>query len=73
MDINEIAEARIQEIKEILDSHKGDGKLHFQVFDSQSEKEEQLYVKMPSRKQKVKISQELLDTLEENKVHYKLN
>ena len=73
IDINEIAEARIQEIKDILDSHKGDGKLHFQVFDPQSEKGEQLYVKMPSRKQKVKISQELLDTLEENKVHYKLN
>ncbi len=73
IDINEIAEARVQEIKEILDMHKGDGKLHFQVFDPKSEKGEQLYVKMPSRKQKVKISQELLDTLEENKVHYKLN
>ena len=73
IDINEIAEARIQEIKEILDMHKGDGKLQFQVFDPKSEKAEQLYVNMPSRKQKIKISQELLDTLEENKVHYRLN
>ncbi len=69
IDINEIAEARVQEIKTILDQHKGDGKLHFQVF----EPKEKLYVRMPSKKQKVKISQELLDALEENKVHYKLN
>ena len=73
IDINEIAENRILEIKEILDSHKGDGRLHFQIFDPASEKGEQLYVKMPSRKHKVKITQDLLDVLEENKVHYKLN
>ena len=73
MDINEIAEARIQEIKAILDNHKGDGKLHFQVFDPKSNKEEQLYVKMPSRKQKIKISQELLDALEACNVNFRLN
>jgi len=73
IDINEIAQERVQEIKEILDLHKGDGRLQFQVFDPKSENGEQLYVKMPSRKLKVKISQELLDTLDENKVHYKLN
>ena len=69
IDINEIAEARVQEIKTILDQHKGDNKLHFQVF----EPKEKLYVRMPSKKQKVKISQDLLDALEENAVHYKLN
>ncbi|WP_299211298.1 DNA polymerase III subunit alpha [uncultured Dokdonia sp.] len=69
IDINEIAEARVQEIKTILDEHKGDDKLHFQVF----EPKEKLYVRMPSKKQKVKISQELLNALEENAVHYKLN
>ncbi|GGG16671.1 DNA-directed DNA polymerase [Dokdonia pacifica] len=69
IDINEIAEARVQEIKTILDQHKGDNKLHFQVF----EPKEKLYVRMPSKKQKVNITQDLLDALEENAVHYKLN
>ena len=69
IDINEIAEARVHEIKMILDQHIGEDKLHFQVF----EPKEKLYVRMPSKKQKVKISQELLDVLEENAVHYKLN
>jgi len=69
LDINEVAEARVHEIKTILDQHKGDGKLHFQVF----EPTEKIYVRMPSKRQKVKISQELLDVLEENAVHYKLN
>lgn len=69
LDINEVAEARVQEIKNILDQHLGDAKLHFQVF----EPSEKVYVKMPSKKTKVKICQELLDMLEHNNVHYKLN
>jgi len=69
IDINEVAEARINEIKQILDQHKGDGRLHFQIF----EPKEELYVKMPSRKQKIKISPELLSDLEAHTVHYKVN
>ncbi|AWH74054.1 DNA polymerase III subunit alpha [Dokdonia sp. Dokd-P16] len=69
IDINEVAEARIEEIKNILDLHVGEAKLHFQVF----EPLEKLFVKMPSKRMKVKICQELLDSLEENSVHYKLN
>ena len=57
------------EIKEILDQHMGSAKLHFQVF----EPKEKIYVKMPSKKTKVKICQELLDSLDQNKIHYKLN
>ena len=73
IDINELAEKRVQEIKQVLDQHKGDGKLHFQVFDPKSDTPEQLYVRMPSKKQKVKISQELLTALEDHAIHYKLN
>lgn len=69
IDINEVADARVAEIKSILDLHRGDAKLHFQVF----EPSEKLFVKMPSKKTKVKICQELLDMLDDNKVHYKLN
>jgi DNA polymerase-3 subunit alpha len=49
--------------------HKGDHALNFVVYDN----EETLKLSMPSRKQKVKISQELLDELESNDVFYKLN
>jgi len=69
IDINELAEDRVEEIKNILELHKGDGKLHFQVF----EPTEKLYVRMPSKRQKVNICQELLDALEVSSVHYKLN
>jgi len=69
IDINEVAENRIEEIKNILDQYKGDGKLHFQVF----EPTEKLFVKMPSKRIKVNICQELLDALEHNNVHHKLN
>ena len=75
IDINELAEARIQKLKEILDEHKGDGKLHIRVFEpnGKATQAEPVYVKMPSRKQKVKISPELLHELETHTVHYKVN
>jgi len=49
--------------------HKGDHHLNFVVYDS----EEQIKLNLPSRKQKVKISQELLEELDNEKVFYKLN
>jgi DNA polymerase-3 subunit alpha len=49
--------------------HKGDHALNFVVYDN----DEALKLSMPSRKQKVKISQELLDELESHEVYYKLN
>ena len=44
-------------------------KLNFVIYDN----EEQIKLQMPSRKQKVRISQELLDELENHEVFYKLN
>jgi len=69
LDIKDLQEHRIKELKDLLKMHKGDHALNFVVYDN----EETLKLSMPSRKQKVKISQELLDELENNEIYYKLN
>jgi DNA polymerase-3 subunit alpha len=67
--INDIKEERIHRIKELLKMHEGNQMLNFVVYDNK----EQIKLQMPRRKQKVKISQELLDELENQQVFYKLN
>ncbi len=69
LDINHLKEEQIDTLKEIFRAHRGDHNLNFIVY----EMKEMVKVSMSSRKQKVKISQELLDALEEVQVHYKLN
>ena len=69
LDVNDLQEDRIHILKELLHMHKGDHHLNFLIYDT----EEQLKLNMPSRKQKVKISQELLEELESENVFYKLN
>ncbi len=69
LDIHHLKEQQIDSLKDILKTHSGDHKLNFIVY----EMKEMVKVTMASRKQKVKISQELLEALEEVQVHYKLN
>ena len=69
LDIDRIAEENIRELKDTLVLHKGNHSLNFVVY----EMEEEIKVNLSSRKQKVQISSELLTTLEEKEVHYKLN
>jgi DNA polymerase III, alpha subunit (EC 2.7.7.7) len=69
MPIEELAEDRIKKLKELLKMHKGDKQLQFVIY----EMEEKVKLSMPSRKQKVNISQELLDELEKEQVSYRLN
>lgn len=69
LDIEELREEKINMLKDIFSSHKGDNVLNFVVY----EQKEQVKVHMPSRKQKIKISQELLSALEAQQVYYKLN
>jgi DNA polymerase III subunit alpha len=69
LDINHLEEGQIDTLKDIIRAHRGDHNLNFVVY----EMKEQMKVSMTSRKQKVKISQELLNALEEVQVHYKLN
>jgi DNA polymerase-3 subunit alpha len=69
LDVKDLQEHRIKVLKDLIKMHKGDHALNFVVYDN----DEALKLSMPSRKQKVKISQELLDELENNDVYYKLN
>ncbi|MEX0289296.1 MAG: DNA polymerase III subunit alpha, partial [Flavobacteriaceae bacterium] len=69
LNIEELQEKSIQKLKDTLVSHKGSHPLHFTVY----EMEEEIKVTLSSRRQKVQISSELLNTLEKNEVHYKLN
>tara|TARA_R110002073_G_scaffold159477_1_gene314778 strand:+ start:6256 stop:10635 length:4380 start_codon:yes stop_codon:yes gene_type:complete len=68
-DIKDIKEERIKSIKELLGMHEGSHHLNFVIYDNK----EQIKLQMPSRKQKVRISQELLEELESQQVFYKLN
>ncbi len=67
--IKEIAEDKIQSLKDLLQMHPGNQMLNFVVYDNA----EQIKLQMPSRRQKVKVSQELLDELDEQQIYYKLN
>ena len=69
LDIDNLNEDRIEELKGLLKMHQGDHHLNFVVFDQQ----EQIQLNLPSRKQKVRISQELLEELDNREVFYKLN
>ncbi len=69
LDINDLKEEDIDSLKDIFRTHKGDHNLHFIVY----EMKELIKLNLTSRKQKVKISQELLNALDEEHVKYKLN
>ncbi|WP_222983086.1 DNA polymerase III subunit alpha [Flagellimonas meishanensis] len=69
LDIGRLQEKRIQTLKDTLRSYKGDHPLNFVVY----EMEDEIKLKLSSRKQKVKINSELLSVLEANEIHYKLN
>ncbi|MGB7394063.1 MAG: DNA polymerase III subunit alpha, partial [Pricia sp.] len=69
LNIDELKEDGIHRLKDTLIMHKGSHPLNFVVY----EMDQQIKVKLSSRKQKVQISSELLLSLKENDVHYKLN
>ena len=69
LDVKDLKEERIEGLKDLIRMHPGTHHLSFVIYDS----EDQVKLTMPSRKQKVKISQELLEELEKDEVYYKLN
>lgn len=69
LNIANLKEERIRYLKDTLVSHNGSHTLNFVVY----EMEEEIKVNLSPRKQKVQISSELLNQLQENEVHYKLN
>ena len=69
LNIRDLKEDTISDLQNLFRIHDGNNSLNFLVYDN----EEKLKLTMPSRKQKVKISQELLNSLAENDIKYKLN
>jgi len=69
LNIEDLSENKINSIKELLHMHEGSNILNFLIYDTK----EKLKLNMSSRKQKVKISQELLNELKDLNLHYKLN
>lgn len=69
LNIKDIQAESIQDLNDLFKMHEGNQTLNFLIYDN----EEKLKLNMYSRKQKVKISQELLDELASHDVYYKLN
>ncbi|MCB0449116.1 MAG: DNA polymerase III subunit alpha [Confluentibacter sp.] len=69
IDIDDLKAEKIIKLKELLQMHPGSQALNFVVYDNK----EQLKLNMPSRKQKVKVSQELLNELLLQDMKFKLN
>ncbi|WP_341216086.1 DNA polymerase III subunit alpha [uncultured Wocania sp.] len=69
VDIKDLNEQKIIALKELLNMHPGNQALNFLVYDTK----EKIKLTMPSRKQKVKVCQELLSELEAQDVRFKLN
>ncbi len=69
VNIEDLKEEKISQLKELMHMHPGNHMLNFVVYDNV----EKIKLSMPSRKQKVKISQELLKELENQEVPFKLN
>jgi len=67
--VNELVEQRLEKLKEVVKNHKGDHNLHFHFY----EPEEKIHLQTNSRKNRMKISQELLDELAKENFLYKLN
>jgi DNA polymerase-3 subunit alpha len=67
--IDHLQEERLKQLKELFRTHKGDKQLHFTMYDQK----QKIKLNMPSRKQKVSISKELLHALETEEFVYRLN
>ena len=69
LNLDDIEENKIDEIKKLLVKHKGDHNLSFEVYDEK----EKMKIDMQTTKHKINISQELLELLDQEKIYYKLN
>ena len=69
LNLDDIEETKIDEIKKLLVKHKGDHNLSFSVYDEK----EKIKIDMQTTKHKINISPELLELLDHKKIYYKLN
>lgn len=64
--VSEVLEERIELLKETLDKHQGDHRLYFNLKDH----EEKISLDMSARLQKVNVTAELLEVLDQNEITY---
>ncbi len=69
LNIRDLKEETVTALYDLITLHEGTKPLSFLIYDNA----EKIKVHMPSRKNKVKISQELLNALKAHDVKYKLN
>ena len=69
LNLRDLKEERVHFLKELFDMHPGNQSLNFVVYDT----EEKVKLQMLSRKQKIKVSHELLRSLNEEHIIFKLN
>ena len=69
LNIRDLEKDTVSILYDLVKTHEGNQTLNFVVYDNA----EKIKVQMPSRKNKIKISQELLNQLTEHDVMYKLN
>ncbi|MDX1544192.1 MAG: DNA polymerase III subunit alpha [Christiangramia sp.] len=69
LNVDDLKNEKIEWLKDTFTAHKGENHLNFVVY----EMKEQVKLHMPSRKHKIKISQELIELLEKEQFMYKLN
>ncbi|MBH19011.1 MAG: hypothetical protein CL851_01135, partial [Crocinitomicaceae bacterium] len=69
VDISQLKEKQVDNLKANLKSYKGDQLLFFNIYDNSKK----VKLILNSKKQKVKINSDLLDFLDKEQWHYKLN
>jgi len=69
IDVNDFDDNKIEILKKIFKKHKGEKKLEIAFFENQ----EKIKLKMPSQNHKISINEELISSIENNNIHFKLN
>ena len=69
MDIHQMEEEQLEALYQTLRGFKGQKPLLFNVYDT----DKKIKLTLNSKKQKIAITQELLNVLDEQQWHYKLN
>ena len=69
LDIKDLDDKKVNGLKELLHQYPGNQALNFLVYDTK----EKMKLTMPSRRQKIKVCQELISALEAQDLRFKLN
>jgi len=69
LDINDLDDQKIEELKKIFNKHKGKQKLEISFF----ENDKKIKLTMPSENHKIAITKDLISSIKKNNLHFKLN